>query len=93
MQQRFIFCKNYFIPTMFEIICQAVFSKNEDPQKFFPGQLNGNLDLVQIAVYGGPKKDRPIRSLWDSLLSESQSILFIHSFLGVIVQAVPSTTT
>jgi len=40
--------------------------------KIFIGLLKKNLEVVRIAAYGGLTTDRPIPTLWYSLLSESQ---------------------
>ncbi len=42
------------------------------PLKNFLGKLEENLVVVRIAAYGGFTTGRPIPSLGDSLLSESQ---------------------
>ena len=44
------------------------------PPIFFPGELEENPVVAQIAIYGGVTWDGLIPSRWDSLLSESQSL-------------------
>jgi hypothetical protein len=49
-----------------------VTEKNEPPEKFFHRELEKNLPVALIAIYGGVTRCQNISPGWDSLLSESQ---------------------
>jgi hypothetical protein len=52
------------------------------PPIFFPGELEENPVVAQIAIYGGVTWDGLILSRWDSLLSESQ---VWHCMVGAVI--------